>query len=91
MQHVTDRNAYLPWRTGIAVLNQARRLWPAEFTWRPPPYEYELVRLPIDILGGSPDIRAGIEAGHTTAEIADAGDAEGEGFAPLRDAFLLYR
>ena len=91
MQHVTDRNPYLPWRTGIAVLNQTRRLWPAEFAWRPPPYEYELVRLPIDILGGSPDIRGGIEAGRTTAEIADAGNAEGEGFEPVRDAFLLYR
>ena len=91
MQHVTDRGTYLPWRTGIAILNQARTLWPAEFAWRPPPYEYELERLPIDILGGSPDIREGIEAGWTTAEIADAGDAEGAAFEPIRDAFLLYR
>lgn len=91
MQHVTDRDTYLPWRTGIAILNQARTLWPAEFAWRPPPYEYELERLPIDILGGSPDIREGIEAGRTTKEIADAGDAEGNAFEPVRDAFLLYR
>ena len=91
MQHVTDRNMYLPWRTGIAILNQTRRLWPAEFAWRQPPYEYELERLPIDILGGNPDVREGIEAGRTTEEIADAGDAEGDGFEPIRDAFLLYR
>ena len=91
MQHVTDRDAYLPWRTGIAILNQVRRLWPAEFAWRPPPYEYETVRLPIDILAGSPCLREGIEARRTTAEIADAGDAEGDGFEPVRDAFLLYR
>ena len=91
MQHVTDRGSYLPWRTGIAIVNQARRLWPAEFAWRQPPYEYELERLPIDILGGSPDLREGIEAGRTTAEIADAGDAEGAAFEPVRDAFLLYR
>lgn len=91
MQHVTDRDTYLPWRTGIAILNQVRTLWPAEFAWRPPPYEYELERLPIDILGGSPDIREGIEGGRTTAEIADAGDAEGNEFEPVRNAFLLYR
>ena len=91
MQHVLNRGSYLPWRTGIAILNQARRLWPAEFAWRQPPYEYELERLPIDILGGSPDLREGIEAGRTTAEIADAGDAEGAAFEPVRDAFLLYR
>ena len=90
MQHVTDRDTYLPWRTGIAILNQVRRLWPAEFAWRPPPYEYETVRLPIDILAGSPCLREGIEAGRTTAEIADAGDAEGDGFEPVRESFLLY-
>ena len=91
MQHVTDRDTYLPWRTGIAILNQVRTLWPAEFAWRPPPYEYELERLPIDILGGSPDIREGIEAGRTTVEIADAGENEGRSFGPVRKTFLLYR
>ena len=90
MQHVTDRDSYLPWRSGVAILNQVRRLWPAEFAWRQPPYEYELERLPIDILAGSPDVREGIEAGRTTAEIADAGDAEGDRFEPSRAAFLLY-
>jgi len=91
MQHVTNRDLYLPWRTGIAILNRVRQLWPTDFAWRPPPYEYELVRLPIDILGGSPDIREGIEGGRTTAEIVDAGDAEGGAFAPVREAFRLYR
>ena len=91
MQHVTNREEYLPWRTGIAVLNQARRLWPAEFAWRQPPYEYELERLPIDILAGSPDLREDLEAGQTTADIADQGNAEGTAFGPVRDAFLLYR
>ena len=90
MQHVTDRKAYLPWRSGVAILNQIRRLWPRQFAWRQPPYEYEMERLPIDILAGSPDLREGIEAGRTTAEIAEAGDAEGKAFAPIRDAFLLY-
>ena len=91
MQHVTDRDTYLPWRTGIAILNHIRRLWPGEFAWRQPPYEYELERLPIDILAGSPGMREGIEAGLTTAEIADAGDSEGADFMPVRDAFSLYR
>ena len=91
MQHVTDRDAYRPWRTGIAILNQARLLWPAEFAWRQPPYEYETVRLPMDILAGNPDLRAGIEAGRSTAEIADAGDGENGSFAAVREAFLLYR
>ena len=39
MQHVTDRETYLPWRSGVALLNQVRRLWPRQFAWRQPPYE----------------------------------------------------
>ena len=90
MQHVIDRRTYRPWRTGIALLSHIRRLWPAEFAWRPPPYEYETVRLPIDILFGNPELREGIEAGRPPAEIADAGDAEGAAFDPDREAALLY-
>ncbi len=90
MQHVTDRATYRPWRTGIAMLAHIRRLWPAEFAWRPPPYEYELERLPIDILAGSPRLREGIEAGADVAELA--GDDEGRAaFDRVREQFLLYR
>lgn len=76
MQHLTDRRAYRPWRTGIALLAALRRLWPDEFRWRPPPYEYETKRLPIDILAGSPRLREGIEAGRPAADLAAALEAE---------------
>lgn len=76
MQHLTDRRAYRPWRTGIALLAALRRLWPDEFRWRPPPYEYETKRLPIDILAGSPRLREGIEAGRRAADLAAALEAE---------------
>ena len=76
MQHLTDRRSYRPWRTGIALLAALRRLWPDEFRWRPPPYEYEKERLPIDILAGSPRLREGIEAGRPAADLADALEAE---------------
>ena len=90
MQHLTDREAYLPWRTGIAVLNATHRLWPEEFAWREPPYEYEFERLPMDILAGSPELRQGIEAGRTTAAIAETGNASRGDFDRVREAFLLY-
>lgn len=76
MQHLTDRRVYRPWRTGIALLAALRRLWPGEFRWRPPPYEYEAKRLPIDILAGSPRLREGIEAGRPAADLAAALEAE---------------
>ncbi len=89
MQHVTDRRAYLPWRTGIALLAHARRLVPASFRWRDPPYEYELERLPIDILAGSPTLREGIEADAPVSELADTGDRGT--FDKVREQSLLYR
>lgn len=76
MQHLTDRRSYRPWRTGIALLAALRRLWPDEFRWRPPPYEYEKERLPIDILAGGPHLREGIEAGRPAADLAADLEAE---------------
>ena len=61
-QHVVDRESYRPLRTGYALLYACYGLWPDEFSWRPPPYEYELERPAIDILAGNGTIRDMIEA-----------------------------
>ncbi|MCA9129188.1 MAG: DUF1343 domain-containing protein [Planctomycetales bacterium] len=41
----------------VAILATAARLWPDQFHWLPPPYEYEYEKMPIDILFGSPALR----------------------------------
>ena len=46
------------------------RLWPEQFAWRQPPYEYETVKLPIDILSGSTELREAIDAGLTPDSLA---------------------
>ena len=51
--HVTDRESFLPWRTGIEIIRLARAENPAEFAWKPLPYEYEPEKLPIEILCGA--------------------------------------
>jgi uncharacterized protein YbbC (DUF1343 family) len=55
--HVTDPQSFRPYRTTLHVLSAIRGLWPREFQWRPPPYEYETVQQPIDILSGSSLLR----------------------------------
>jgi hypothetical protein len=40
-----------------------RELWPRDFRWRQPPYEYEEEKLPIDILAGGTALRLGIDSG----------------------------
>ena len=88
--HVTDRAAFRPVRTAVAVLRAAKDLAPGEFAWRQPPYEYETEKMPIDILWGSDVLRKGLEAGHTAGEIlAGAGD-EVQEFEETAGEFLLY-
>ncbi len=51
--HVTDREDFLPFRTGLEILRRTREDYP-DFAWNPPPYEYETEKLPIEILLGGP-------------------------------------
>ncbi|PYJ41686.1 MAG: DUF1343 domain-containing protein, partial [Verrucomicrobia bacterium] len=52
--HVTDRNAFRPFQTGIEVIRCIRKLYPGQFAWKQPPYEYEYEKMPIEILLGGP-------------------------------------
>jgi len=61
--HVTNRETYRPFKTGVAVLKAVHDLYPARFRWKSPPYEYERKKMPIDILAGTDRIRKSIEKG----------------------------
>jgi len=52
--HVPDRNIYRAFQTGVEIVRCIRRLYPENFTWKQPPYEYEHEKLPIQILLGGP-------------------------------------
>ncbi len=59
--HITDRRSFRPFRTTVAILAAVRRMWPHDFAWLPPPYEYETVRPPIDILFGNSRLRESLD------------------------------
>jgi hypothetical protein len=44
------------------MLISIRCLWPDELAWLEPPYEYESIKKPIDILSGSDSLRVGIDS-----------------------------
>jgi uncharacterized protein YbbC (DUF1343 family) len=50
--HISDRNAFQPFQTGVEIIRILRKL--KEFSWKQPPYEYEWKRLPIEVLIGGP-------------------------------------
>jgi uncharacterized protein YbbC (DUF1343 family) len=52
--HVTDRNSFQPFRTGLEVIRCLRRMHANHFQWKQPPYEYEYEHLPIEVLLGGP-------------------------------------
>jgi len=88
--HVTDREAFEPMRAAVEMLAEFRREAPSEKLWRDPPYEYEHVKPPIDILYGSDRLRTGIDAGEDPASIVKDWRRDEEAFRELRRPFLLY-
>ncbi len=89
--HLTDRLAYRPYRTTLALLREVIRLWPKEFSWKVPPYEYETRRLPIDILSGDPRIREALEAKSRPAALERRWGARLDSFREVAENCLLYR
>lgn len=88
--HVTERNAFEPVKAGVALMRECNEMAPDRFAWRPPPYEYEHGKMPIDILAGSQALREQIAARMPLADIvASWRDDEAE-FAKIRAPYLLY-
>jgi len=89
--HVTDPRLYRPYRTTLVILAEIRRLRPDAELWRPPPYEYETVRLPIDLLTGDPRIREGLDAGRSVAALERGWARDLAAFRDRAAAYHLYR
>jgi uncharacterized protein YbbC (DUF1343 family) len=88
--HVRDRDGFRPVLTGVALIDMFRRFDPNRFTWRPPPYEYEHHKTPIDILAGSDALRRQIESETPLQAIVASWSADEVEFERLRRPYLLY-
>jgi uncharacterized protein YbbC (DUF1343 family) len=85
---VSDRNAFRPVRTGLALLSTLKKLYPKEFEWRSP--SRSTGKYYIDLLTGTPKIRELVDAGagpDALAAVAEAGLAD---FLAIRQKYLLY-
>jgi uncharacterized protein YbbC (DUF1343 family) len=89
--HVTDRAAFRPFLTGLALIATARALAPRGFRWKRPPYEFERRRLPIDILLGTDRIRLGLEHHRPLGAIERRWQADLARWQRRRAPYLLYR
>lgn len=89
--HVTDREKFKPFKTGVAILKAIHNTWPRDFAWKQPPYEYEEITLPIDILAGTDRLRKDIEAWKDLDEMEKWWKEETKAFEKIRKKYLLYK
>lgn len=88
--HVTNRRAFEPVVTYTAAMAAVAGLWPQEFAWKRPPYEYEQEKLPIDILAGGARWREQLEAGLTPWQMKAGWLEELRAFADVAEAHRHY-
>ena len=88
--HVTDPHSFRPYRTTLALLQAMMLLYPDDFGYKEPPYEYEFEKLPLDLILGSPALRQDLAAGVPVMELEE-GWQDGLGqFDALRHDVMLY-
>jgi uncharacterized protein YbbC (DUF1343 family) len=88
--HPLDRKVFKPVITGIALIKAFHDLYPDDFQWQSPPYEYVHDRLPFDVIAGTTKLRGQIESGISVENIAASWQAGEEEFAERRRPYLLY-
>ena len=88
--HVADRARFPAFLTYLLLIAHARRQDPARFAWRDPPYEYEFVKRPFDILCGTDSIRRALEGGTGPRRLVPSWAEKRRLFLRRRARFLLY-
>jgi len=83
---------FRPYRLVAALLKATRRVHPDWNLWRDPPYEYENVRTPIDVIDGGPTLRTWVDDERAAAADLERVLARDEAaWRSSRSAALLYR
>ncbi|HKX21767.1 MAG TPA: DUF1343 domain-containing protein [Rhizorhapis sp.] len=86
-----DHAAFRPWRLQALAFKAIRSLSPDYGLWRDFPYEYELGKLPIDVINGSPLLRQWVDDDNAVAADLDAlAVPDEQAWEEERRPFLLY-
>ena len=88
--HVTDPESYRPYRTSLVLLQALMRLYPDQFAYKQPPYEYEFDRLPMDLILGDQGVRHALEEGADIMELERSWEDEINEFRELSRSVFLY-
>ena len=87
-----DHHAFKPWRVQALAFKAIRALRADYSLWRDFPYEYVTDRLAIDVINGSPLLRAWVDDPNATPADLDALTVPDEmSWAQERESVLIYR
>lgn len=86
-----DHKAFKPWRLQALAFKAIRLQQPDYPLWRDFPYEYELDRLAIDVINGSPLLREWVDDAQATPEdLEQLALQDEQSWIKDRQPFLLY-
>ncbi|MCP4021201.1 MAG: DUF1343 domain-containing protein [Desulfobacteraceae bacterium] len=88
--HVIDQNLFKPYFASLILLQLIIKFHKNEFEYKPPPYEYEYDKLPMDLILGSRKIREQLDNIEDLTRIEQGWKKELEAFKNLSSKFYLY-
>jgi uncharacterized protein YbbC (DUF1343 family) len=88
--HVTNRAEFEPVSAGVAAVKVAHDLYPEQFLWKEPPYEYVYDLNPFDVIAGTASLREALERGDSLDVIKDSWEKNLAAFRDEREKYLLY-
>jgi uncharacterized protein YbbC (DUF1343 family) len=88
--HVADPGRYRPYATTLHLLRAVMSTHGKDFAWKPPPYEYEYERMPIDLIIGDRRVRQRLENLDPIEEIEADWQQPLKQFMEIRRDYLLY-
>ncbi len=87
--HVTDRDLFMPFAAGVAMVHTIKRLYP-ELIFLDDVYEFNTEHPSFDLLSGNSEIRRMIGEGEKMDIIRESWLDDEEKFRNMREQYLLY-
>tara|TARA_Y100001960_G_C14163662_1_gene581975 strand:- start:81 stop:461 length:381 start_codon:yes stop_codon:yes gene_type:complete len=87
---VKDPCSFRPYQTTLALIAEVARLWPEAFSWIGPPYEYEMEKMPVDIVTGNCTVREAIETGQLIAMLDEVAAADRDTWWTETSSIRIY-
>ncbi len=88
--HITDRQTFQSYRTGLAITHALRKMYPKDFAWRADAYEFRDDVPAFDLLTGFAKVRELIEAVAPFDDVMHAALQGAGAYDQGRKAALLY-